>query len=251
MVEPRTPGPHPVIIFNHGGVMQWGRIILPEVLEFHRLAERGYIVLASNYRGEGGSEGKPSMDGGDVDDVLALLKLVDVLPGADPKRVGMWGFSRGGFVTYGTLARTDRVAAAVIVGGPTDLIDAPRRAEFDRFVYPHVIRDYVRDKTAALTRLSPIRWPERLASTTPLLLLQGGDDARVQPSDALRMAVALQRLKRSYRLKLYEGGSHNLLEDMSDVRREMDRWFDAYVRDGKPAPANGVTVLPAQETETE
>lgn len=55
IVEPRTPGPHPVVVFNHGGVMQWGRIILPEVLEFHRLAERGHIVVASIYRGEGGS----------------------------------------------------------------------------------------------------------------------------------------------------------------------------------------------------
>jgi len=44
IVEPKAPGPHPVIIFNHGGVMQWGRIILPEILEFNRLAERGYIV---------------------------------------------------------------------------------------------------------------------------------------------------------------------------------------------------------------
>jgi hypothetical protein len=63
IVEPKAPGPHPVIIFNHGGVMQWGRIILPEIMEFNRLAERGYIVLASAYRGEGGSEGSPAMDG--------------------------------------------------------------------------------------------------------------------------------------------------------------------------------------------
>ena len=139
----------------------------------------------------------------------------------------------------------------MIVGGPTDLVDAPRRAEFYRFVYPHVIRDYARDRTAALTRLSPIRWPERLALRTPILLLQGGDDPRVQPSDALRMACALQQLKRSYRLKLYEGGSHDLFENMEDVRREMDRWFDTYVRDGKPAPLNGKTVVSAEETGTE
>ena len=246
MVQPRTPGPHPVIIFNHGGVMQWGRIILPEVLEFHRLAERGYIVVASNYRGEGGSEGKPSMDGGDVNDVLALLKLIDTLPNADRTRIGMWGFSRGGLVTYGALTRTDRIAAAVIVGGPTDLADASRRAEFDEHVYPHVIADYARDKDAALARLSPIRWPERLAAKTPILLLQGGDDPRVPPGDALRMALSLQQLKRSFRLKLYEGGSHSLVENMADVRLEMDRWLDAYVRDRKSAPPNGVTVLPQE-----
>jgi dipeptidyl aminopeptidase/acylaminoacyl peptidase len=245
MVAPRTPGPHPVIVFNHGGVMQWGRIIVPEILEFHRLAARGYIVLASNYRGEGGSEGAPSMDGGDVEDVLALLALVPKLLGADPGRIGMWGFSRGGLVTYGVLARTDRIKAAIIIGGPTDLANAPRRAEFDEFVYPFVIGGYAKNKDAALARLSPINWPATLAPATPLLLLHGGDDPRVATSDSLRMGEALQGLQRSYRLKVYEGGSHDLVENWSDVRAEIDRWLDLYLKRAGNPPRNGVTVLPA------
>lgn len=242
MVSPRTPGPHPLLVYNHGGVMQWGRITLADVLEFNRLAERGYVVVASAYSGEGGSEGEPDMGGGDVADVLALMDAVAAFPEVDASRIGMWGFSRGGLVTYGVLARTSRLRAAAIVGGPTDLLQAPRRAEFDAFVYPHAIRDYGRDKDAVLAALSPILWPERLAASTPLLILHGGDDPRVEPSDSLRMASALQGLKRSYRLKLYEGGSHDLLAEALDVRDELDRWFDRYVRDGVSAPANGVTV---------
>jgi dipeptidyl aminopeptidase/acylaminoacyl peptidase len=225
--------------------MQWGRIILPEILEFNRLAERGYIVLASNYRGEGGSEGNPDMDGGDVEDSLALIQVAERLHGADPTRIGMWGFSRGGLVTYGALTRTNRIAAAIIVGGPTDLLNSPRRAEFDEFVYPHVIRNYAQDRAAALARLSPIRWPERLASATPLLLLHGGDDPRVTPDEVLRMGQALQARRHPYRLKLYEGGSHSLVENLPDLRVEMDRWFDLYLRKRQPAPRNGVTRLPA------
>ena len=251
LVAPKAPGRYPILIYNHGGVMQWGRIVLPEILEFNRLAARGYIVLASAYRGEGGSEGAPDIDGGDVADSLALIKLAETLPNADPSRIGMWGFSRGGSVTYGALARTDRVDAAVILGGPTDLVNSPRRAEFDKFVYPHVIRDYARDKDGALARLSPIRWPERLAPGTPLLLLHGGDDPRVSPADSLRMGAALQKLKRSYRLKIYEGGSHGLFENYADVRQEMDRWLDRYVRDRRPGPPNGLTVLPIEVTEAE
>lgn len=248
VVTPRTSGRHPVIIYNHGGIGEVGRVVLSEILEFNRLAARGYIVLASTYRGEQGSEGRPDMDGGDVDDTLALLKVAAQLPGADISRIGMWGFSRGGFVTYGVLARTDRIAAAVIMGGPTDLAGAPRRAEFDRFVYPDVIRDYTRDPDAALARLSPIHWPQKLNAATPILLLQGGDDARVPPTDALHMATALQTLQRPYRLKIYEGGSHDLLTDFADVRVEVDRWFDRYVRDRLPAPRNGVSQLSTDET---
>jgi len=248
MVEPRAiaGGPHPVIIYNHGGVMQWGRITLADLLEFNRLAERGYIVLASAYRGEGGSEGSSSMDGGDVDDVLALMEAAATLPRADLTRIGMWGASRGGLVTYGVLSRTNQVAAAVIAAGPTDLVNAPRRAEFDRHVYPHVIRNYRRNRTVALARLSPIRWPERLASETSILLLHGGDDPRVPPSDSLRMAGELQRLQRAYRLVLIEGGTHELLADFAEVRREIDRWFDLYVRDRQPARPNGISILPAE-----
>lgn len=247
-VAPRAPGRHPVIIFNHGGIGRIGRIVLGDILEFNRLAARGYIVLASTYRGEQGSEGTPDMDGGDVADTLALLKVAAQLPGADISRIGMLGFSRGGLVTYGALAKTDRIAAAVIMGGPTDLAGAPRRAEFDRFVYPDVIHDYAHDPEAALARLSPIRWPDKLSAATPILILQGGDDARVSPADALRMATALQTLKRSYRLKVYEGGGHDLLADFADVRIEMDRWFDRYVRDRLPGPRNGIKQLSPEET---
>ncbi|MEH3104995.1 MAG: prolyl oligopeptidase family serine peptidase [Sphingomonas phyllosphaerae] len=238
LLEPRTPGHHPVLIFNHGGVGEWGRIVVPDILEMSRLAERGYVVLASAFRGEGGSEGKPDMGGGDIDDALALIDVAATLPTADVTRVGMWGFSRGGFTTYGALAKSRRIAAAVIEGGPTDLVHAARRAEFDRHVYPDVIPGYAGDKDGVLARRSPINWPERLSPGTAILILHGGDDPRVEPTDALRMAAALQRLKRSYRLKIYEGGGHDLIADMVDVRAEMDRLFDRYVRDRVTPPMN-------------
>lgn len=57
------------------------------------------------------------------------------------------------------------------------------------------------------------------------------------------MASALQRLKRSYRLNIYEGGGHDLIADLADVRGEMDRWFDRYVRDRVPPPANAAVPL--------
>lgn len=238
LLEPRTPGRHPVLIFNHGGVGEWGRIIVPDILEMSRLAERGYVVLASTFRGEGGSDGKPDMGGGDIDDALALIDVAAALPTADVTRAGMWGFSRGGFTTYGALARSHRIAAAKIEGGPTDLLHAARRAEFDRHVYPDVIPGYVADKDGILAQRSPIAWPERLSPGSAILILHGGDDPRVEPTDALRMATALQRLKRSYRLKIYEGGGHDLIADIADVRAEMDRWFDRYVRDRVPPSAN-------------
>ncbi|HZF41827.1 MAG TPA: hypothetical protein VEZ48_00255 [Sphingomonadaceae bacterium] len=53
----------------------------------------------------------------------------------------------------------------------------------------------------------------------------------------------MQRLQRSYRLKIYEGGSHALVENGLDMRRELGRWFDAYVRDKTAGSMNGVAAL--------
>lgn len=251
LVEPRAPGRHPVIVYNHGGIGKYGRIVLWDILEMNRLAARGYVVLASQFRGEGGSEGRPDYGGGDAEDALALIRLAEGLASADASRAGMLGFSRGGLTTYAALARSRRIAAAVIQGGPVDLVDDPRRAEFDRFVYPDAVPGYRADPEGELVRRSPIRWPERLSPEAAILIVQGGDDPRVQPVGALAMAAALQRLHRPYRLKIYEGGSHDLLRDFADVRRETDRWFDRYVRDRVAPPANGVTTLPPEVTDAE
>lgn len=249
LIEPRAPGPHPVILFNHGGIGQYGRIVLWDLLELNRIAARGYVVLASTFRGEGGSEGQPDFGDGDADDTVALITVADGLPSADARRIGVWGFSRGGLTAYTTLVRTDRIAATVVMGGPVDLVADPRRAEFDRHVYPDAVRGYRLDPEGELRRRSPINWVGRMSARSAILLLHGGDDPRVPTSAALTMATALQDLNRSYRLKVYEGGAHDLLTDFADVRGEMDRWFDRYVRDATAAPANGVTVLPVEVTE--
>ncbi len=238
VVRPAKPGRHPVVLYNHGGTLQWGRITFAEMLEFHRLAERGYVVMASYYRGEGGSEGQADMGGGDVRDTLSLIQLAAASSYADTDRIGMIGSSRGGGVTYGALACTDAIDAAVVIGAPADHLTSSRRAEFDQEVYPHTLRDYARDKDRALKAISALYFADRLSPRTPLLILHGGADPRVAPTDSLAMAERLQRLERPYRLKVYEGGSHSLEENYTDVRGEIDRWLDLYVRDSAIAPAN-------------
>ena len=143
----------PVVLFAHGGVAQWGRITFFDVLEMFRLAERGYIVLASALRGEGGSEGTPNLGAGDRDDMLALLAVADHIDGADTARVGLWGFSRGGGLGYRVLAATDAIDAAVLIGAPSDSVNSKRRAELHEHVYPGVVDDYEADPDAALRAL--------------------------------------------------------------------------------------------------
>jgi dipeptidyl aminopeptidase/acylaminoacyl peptidase len=63
----------PAIIFNRGGTADFGAIEPEELVTFYFWAKEGFVVLASNYRGGGGSEGVDEWGGRDVDDVMNLM----------------------------------------------------------------------------------------------------------------------------------------------------------------------------------
>lgn len=232
--RPRTvSAPLPVILFAHGGVGQWGRITTFDVLEMQRLAERGYCVLASTFRGEGGSEGEPNLGAGDRADMLNLLRVAPEIARIDPDRIGLWGFSRGGGLGYRTLAATDAIRAAVLIGATSDLVNSPRREEFDEHVYPGIVDGYEADPDAALRALSAGYWPEDISASTSILLVHGAKDNRVTVDNTLKMAQHFARLDRSFEAMVLENGSHTLIEHWERVRTTIDRWFDLHLRTGQ------------------
>ncbi|MEO0461205.1 MAG: prolyl oligopeptidase family serine peptidase, partial [Myxococcota bacterium] len=248
----RHQGKAPVVLFAHGGVAQWGRITFFDLLELHRLAERGYVVLASALRGEGGSEGSPNLGAGDLADTLRLIDVASEIETADTERLGFWGVSRGGALGYRVLATTERFDAALLVGAPSDLVEDPRRDEFHQHVYPGVVDGYEEDQDAALKKLSALYWADRLSSRTPILLLHGGGDERVRSSDSINMAEQLETLKRDHELIVFENGSHTLIEHLVTVREHTDRWFDHHLKASRGRTnAGGDQVAPKKSASTE
>ncbi len=71
-----------------------------------------------------GGEGREEFGGADVDDVLNLIPLLGSFPQADTSRIGMYGRSRGGMMTYIALTKTDRIAAAIVDAGEANLFGA-------------------------------------------------------------------------------------------------------------------------------
>ncbi|MCG8464611.1 MAG: prolyl oligopeptidase family serine peptidase [Xanthomonadales bacterium] len=231
IVQPRHPkGPLPVVLYAHGGVAQWGRITFFDILELQRLAEQGYLVLASSFRGEGGSEGQANLGDGERRDLLQLLAVAKELPHANLNKVGLWGFSRGGGLTYRALAKHRDFSAAIAVGARSDFLNSPRRAEFDEHVYPFVIPNYAADKDAALTALSALYWAEDMAPQTPLLMIHGNRDTRVQAVQSLKLAQVLQELQRPFELLVINNGSHTLIEHQQQLRAAIDAWFGEHLQ---------------------
>ncbi len=239
LARPKATRTYPCVIYNRGGSRDSG-LITPEDAAAHlaRIASWGYGVVASQYRGNGGSEGREEFGGADIGDVLNLIPLIKELPDADPAHIGMWGWSRGGLMTYRALALTNRLAAAIIMSGVTDAFDyVARRPDMEQGVFAETIADYAENKAAALELRSAIRWPERLCKQTPILLLHGGGDWRVHPTQALRMAAALYEHKHPFRFVFYEGGDHALKEYETEVYELCKSWLDRYVRDRQPWPS--------------
>jgi dipeptidyl aminopeptidase/acylaminoacyl peptidase len=237
LVQPKGPGPYPCLIYNRGGSREDG-VLTPEDTAAYLVpvARWGYLVVASNYRGNGGGEGREEFGGVDVNDVCHLIPLLEHLPRADPSRIGMWGWSRGGLMTYRALTRTDRIAAAIIVAGITDAFDyIARRPDMEQ-VLSELIPDYARNKHAALETRSPMRWAEHLCKRTPLLVLHGSSDWRVHPTQALRMAGVLYEHQHPFRLVFLEGGDHALTEYQAETSALYRAWLDYYVRDKRPWP---------------
>jgi dipeptidyl aminopeptidase/acylaminoacyl peptidase len=119
-LEKRGPGGHPAMVWVHGGVHgNWGTTMWPFVRE---AVERGYVVIAPEYRGSTGYgvEHHEAIDYGayEVDDAMSAYDwLVENLPHVDPERVGMMGWSHGGFITIHSITREDnpfKAGAAIV-----------------------------------------------------------------------------------------------------------------------------------------
>ena len=95
----------PTIVYNRGGSGEFGAIRIGWLFTgtIAALARAGYIVIASQYSGVAGGEGVDEMGGSDLQDVLNLHKIIKGLSFCDAKRIGMYGFSRGGIMTYRAL----------------------------------------------------------------------------------------------------------------------------------------------------
>ena len=104
-------------------------------------------------------------------------------------------------------------------------------------VFAELVPDYHKNKTAALEARSAVRWPEKLYKQTPILILHGTADWRVNPIQSIRMAKALYEAKHPFRLVLLEGGDHALSEHAEEVNRLRKDWLDRYVRDRRPWPS--------------
>ena len=235
---PKESGSYPVLIFNRGGNRDFGALNdINATYILRTMAEWGYIVVASNYRGGGGSGGMEEFGGKDVNDIHNLLPFINNLKEADTSRIGIYGWSRGGLMTYRAISESCKFKAAIIGAGVANSFrNIEERPEMEKYVFSQLLPDYKTNKEAELKKRSAIYWTDKLCKTTPILLLHGSGDWRVSPKDALDMADSLYAKKHPFRLHFYEGGDHGINEYRQTVRKNVRDFLDYYVKDLKTHP---------------
>ena len=196
-----VPGKNlPAIIFPHGG--PWGRDVWGFYPYAQFFANRGYAVLSMNFRGSAGY-GKKFIDAGNKewgkkmqDDVTWGAKYLVGQGIADPKRVGIFGGSYGGYATLAGVAFTpDEYAAAVDLFGPSNLItlldSIPPYWEPIRKMFHERMGDPgTPEGKALLVERSPLTSAGKIK--TPLMIAQGANDPRVNHFESEQIVVALR-----------------------------------------------------------
>jgi dipeptidyl aminopeptidase/acylaminoacyl peptidase len=190
----------PAIVIPHGG--PWGRDVWGYNTLAQFFANRGYAVLMPNFRGSTGY-GKKFLDAGNrewgrkmQDDVTWGVKYLVAQGIADPKRVGIVGGSYGGYATLAGVAFTpDVYAAAVDIVGPSNLITLldsipPYWEPIRKLFYERMGDPSTPNGKAMLLAESPLTSADKIK--TPLMVVQGANDPRVNRREAEQIVVALR-----------------------------------------------------------
>jgi dipeptidyl aminopeptidase/acylaminoacyl peptidase len=240
----------PTVIMPHGGPWArdyWGYNSLAQFL-----ANRGYAVLMPNFRGSTGY-GKKYLNAGnkqwgtgfmqhDLTDGVQYLIKERI---ADPKRVGIFGGSYGGYATLAGVAFTpDLYAAGVSYVGPSNIITLlktipPYWAPIKRTFSVRVGDIEKPEDVKMLEQQSPLNSAKSIKA--PLLVIQGANDPRVKKAESDQIVIALRDLGRTveYMVAPDEGhgfiGRENRLAAFTALEKFMAKHLKGRQQEAVPA----------------
>lgn len=223
-----TTKPVGVVISVHGGPVAQERAEYRYDGFYQYLVSKGIAVLTPNGRGSDGY-GKSNIQaiyrdwgGGDLTDLTAAVQYLRTLEWVASDRIGLYGFSYGGFVVLSGIARLADLdwAAAVVHSGPSNLVTlATASPPALRSLVARVIGDPESDAERLLSR-SPVTHADNIRA--PLFVIQGASDPRVPRKESDQIVTCLRERGVDVRYDVYPDEGHAFVKSANRVRSFTD-----------------------------
>jgi dipeptidyl aminopeptidase/acylaminoacyl peptidase len=239
-----TTGRVPLLVVVHGGpagVFVRSFTGAPGAYLVAGFASRGYAVLRANVRGSSGygfdfrNANFRDWGGGDYRDIMAGVDALIARGVADPERLGVMGWSYGGFMTSWIVTQTRRFKAASAGAPVTNLMSFAGTADIPSFLPDYFGGEFwdVFEAWRTHSAMFNVR-----GVTTPTLIQHGEADRRVPVSQGYELYNALRRQGVTTEMVVYPRQPHGIQEPklMLDVMSRNLAWFERHVRgqSGKP-----------------
>jgi len=227
---------YPLIVNPHGGPTSlisngflgmglWGQL----------LAARGYAVFFPNFRGSTGFGLKfaeanvGDMGGIDFQDIEAGVDSLIERGIADPERLGIGGWSYGGFMTCWTVTQTDRYRAAVMGAGISNWLSFHGNSHLHTWDANHYDTNPY-EQNGLYAKFSGMNYVSRVK--TPTLILHGELDRDVPPEQSYQFYRALHDHGVETELVIYPREGHGISEKKHwlDLHRRIAAWYDKHLR---------------------
>lgn len=242
----QTDGPFPLVTLVHGGPYSRhaDRLALDWFPSAQWLATDGFAVFLPNPRGsQGRGHGFAAAVAGAVgveewSDVLTGVDLLVARGVADPGRLGIGGWSHGGFLAAWAIGRTDRFRAAFVGAGISDwgmLVATGEAGPLEAALCGGAGWDGVGPHRHDL--LSPVSYASRVR--TPVLVAHGEDDTNVPVSQAEHLHRALRHFGVPHEYVVYPREGHAISGRAAqlDLLHRTRAWFRRWLVEGGAAPS--------------
>jgi dipeptidyl aminopeptidase/acylaminoacyl peptidase len=222
----------PLVVMVHGGPTGawtespegWGQL----------LAARGYAVVYPNIRGSVGyghrfvEMNRGDWGGADFKDIMAGVDFLIARGIADPNRLGIGGWSYGGYMAAWAVTQTNRFKAAVSGAGMSDL--ATEFGTEDGPAYDEWFYGLPYEKPEGFAKSSPMTYVKNVH--TPVLLLHGESDRTDPLAQSQMFYRALKRYGVESEFVVYPREPHGLQEEkhLIDRLNRVVRWFDSHLK---------------------
>ncbi|HEX5703178.1 MAG TPA: S9 family peptidase [Pyrinomonadaceae bacterium] len=229
-----TSGKVPFLLNPHGGptgasLNSWAGTV-------QVLAANGFAVLQPNFRGSTGKglafaqANKNTWGKGDFEDCMTGVDAMITRGLADPDRLGAFGWSYGGYMTFWILTQTDRFKAVSPGAGLTNIYSMYSQNDIQRYLRWFYSDKAPWDATDLYWDRSPMKYIKNVK--TPTMIMHGQVDTRVPLAQAQEFYMALKEMKVPVEFVVYPREGHGFNEprhNLDRVRRYV-RFFAKYLK---------------------